>query len=209
MKLRYITLVTVVVLATIALSVTVLNFALSYENRIDSPTDGNKQNDFEAVYDYYGGVGLFNQGIHVIATSHDPLILADEFQIANDYWRLLEGNETTKASSKDFISIILSRGDHPTGGYTIQIKSFSWLESYPVIFRFQVNLTDPGDGVAVTEALTNPLVLTPIGRLSPGEYVVEVHIAQYILTYDEQGSPIYTPVMTFREEVWKQTFTVQ
>ena len=165
----------------------------------------------QAVYEYYGGVGLFDKGIHVDATNGNPLIrqACATFEIANDYWQQLKEHVTVKASTEDFISIIISRGDKPTGGYTIQIKSFSWLESYPVRFRFAVDFTDPGEGVAVTEAITNPLVLVPIGNLSPGEYVVEVHIDQYILTFDEQGNPVYTLVETLKEEIWKQTFVIE
>ncbi|MCW4021230.1 MAG: protease complex subunit PrcB family protein [Candidatus Bathyarchaeota archaeon] len=167
------------------------------------------ENKVKTVYNYYGGVSLFDRGIHIIATDCDPTTFAHEFEIVNDYWRLLKEKETVKASSEDFINIIISRGDRSTGGYAIQVKSFSWLESYPVQFRFAVNFTDPGEGVYVTEAFTNPLVLVPIGKLQPGEYVVEVHIVQYILTFDEQENPVYTPLQTFAEEVWKQAFTIE
>jgi len=167
------------------------------------------QNESKTVYDYSGGVGLFNRGIHIVATCQNPLDFAGHFETVNDYWRFLKEKTTVKASSEDFISIIISRGDHPTGGYTIQVQSFSWLESYPVQLRFSVNLTDPSEGVIVTEALTNPLVLIPIGELSPGEYVVKVYITRYILTFDEQGEPAYIPVLTFKEEVWKQAFTIE
>lgn len=167
------------------------------------------QNGLKTIYEYYGGVGIFEKGIHVIATSQDPTTFADEYETVNDYWRWLREKETLRASSKDFISIIVSRGDYPTGGYTIQVKSFSWLESYPVKFRFEVNFTDPGEGVYVTEAFTNPLVLVPIGKLDPGEYIVEVHIDQYILTFDQEGRPVYTLLQTLKEEVWTLTFVVE
>jgi len=168
--------------------------------------DITPREDLKTVYDYYGGVGVFEKGIHVIATSCDPLT----FNMTGDvYWQILKRSVTVKASTEGFISIIVSRGDHSTGGYTIQIKSFSWLESYPVKLRFEVNFTDPGEGVYVTEAFTNPLVLVPIGKLSPGEYVVEVHIDQYILTFDEQGRPVYTLLQTFREELWTQKFVIE
>jgi len=159
--------------------------------------------EFRAVYDYYGGVGLFEKGTHIIATSMDPL----DFATVSDYWTLLKEKETLKASTEDFISIIISRGDYPTGGYTTQVKSFSWLETYPTTFLFAVNFTDPGEGVIVTEAFTNPLVLVPIGNLSVGKYVVEVHIYRFILTYDA-GKAVYTPVQTPVVEVWKESFEV-
>lgn len=167
-----------------------------------------------ALYDYYGGVGLFEKGIHVSATTHNPLIReatsgTTNTDIMNGYWQQVHENLTDNASSEDFISIIISRGDYPTGGYEIKIRQFSWLESYPVKFRFQTDFIDPGEGVAVTQALTNPLVLYPIGKLSPAEYQIEVHILQYILTFDEEGNPTYTQVLTLREEVWTKTFTIE
>jgi len=158
-----------------------------------------------AVYDYYGGVGLFEEGIYVIATDKDPTA---DFATVNDYWRLLKDHATLKASTKDFISIVISRGDFPTGGYQIQLKSFAWLESYPVVFSFAANFTDPGEGVAVTEAFNNPMVLIPIGNLSAGKYIIEVHIDRFILTYDTSGKPIYTPIETPVEEVWRQHFEI-
>jgi len=152
------------------------------------PSDVNRPDDTDYVYDLYGGVGLFDEGIHVIATSQDPHTLSGDFPIINNYWKMLLEHETTRASDQDFISILLSRGDQPTGGYTINIESFEWLESYPVKFRFHVNFTDPGEGLMVTQALTNPIVLVPIGKLTPGEYNVEVQITQFILNVDEEGN---------------------
>ncbi len=158
--------------------------------------------EFRALYDYYGGVGLFEEGIHIIATSIDPLTLrnASEFKTVNIYWKLLKESETLKAYTRDFISIIMSRGDYPTGGYTIQIKSFSQLENCPTTFLFTVNFTDPGEGVIVTEAFTNPLVLVPIGNLPAGKYFVEVHIYHSIVNIRLMQTTI--------EEVWTKSFEI-
>jgi hypothetical protein len=165
------------------------------------------------LYEYYSGVGLFEKGIHVSATPRNPLIREATTDttdnILNDYWQQIYENLTEKASSEDFISIIISRGDYPTGGYEIKIRQFSWLESYPVKFRFQIDFIDPGEDVTVTQAFTNPVVLIPIGKLSAGEYQIEVHVLQYILSFDDEGNPTYRQVMTFKEEVWTKTFTIQ
>jgi len=160
------------------------------------------------LYDYYSGVGLFNSGIHVIATSQNPLTQLQTSEFPTSYWALMRENVTNLATDQDFVSILISRGDRRTGGYTLQVEAFSLLESYPAKLRFNVNFTDPGEGILVSQAFTNPLVLVPIGNLSPGKYEVEVHIVQYILTFDEQGKPNYRPVMTLKEEVWTQTLTI-
>jgi hypothetical protein len=176
---------------------------------VEHPSSDTKDaDDPDYVYDNYGGVGLFPEGIHIIATSQDPHTLSGDYPIANDYWKMLQEHETTQATDQDFISIILSRGDKSTGGYTINVESFGWLECYPSIFRFQVNVTDPGEGLVVTEAITNPLVLVPIGKLTPGEYHVEVNVTWFIEKVDGEGNTYYTPILTFAPIVWKQTLTV-
>ncbi len=160
-------------------------------------------NDFKPSYDYFDGVGVFDRGIHIIATSQNPL------DLSGDFWNYLKNNETTRPNKEDFVSLVIARGDFPTGGYMIQIKSFSWLESCPVKLRFAANFTNPGEGVMVTQLLTNPLVLITLGRLDPGAYKVEVHIDTYILTYDSEGKAVYTQLQTFKEEIWSQSFVVE
>ena len=181
----------------------------SANTTVGAPTpNGSIPTDSNYVYDFYGGVALFSQGIHVLATSQDPRTLLEEYNVVNDYWNMLLENETSQATDQDFLSILLSRGDKPTGGYNIQIENFGWLESYPVKFLFQINFTDPGEDVATTQALTNPLVLVPIGKLTPGEYNIEVPVAQYILNFDEKGNPYYTQILTFAPVIWEQTLTI-
>jgi len=173
-----------------------------------TPTNTTTPKDSNYIYDFSGGVGLINEGIHVIATCQDPRTLLDQYNNINNYWKMLLENKTTKATDQDFISIILSRGDKNSGGYSIQIEKFSWLESYPVKFFFQVNFTDPGKGVATTDALTNPLVLVPLGRLTVGEYDIEVPITQYVLDIDQEGNPSYTQILTFAPVFWEQRLII-
>ncbi len=164
----------------------------------------------EIVYDQSGGVGLFEEGIHVIATEVDPTApeVVEGFEILNDYWAMLMDSSTVNASSEDFVSVLISRGDFPTGGYLIQIKYWFWQESYHTVFRFPVDFTDPGEGVPVTEAFTNPIALIPVGRLDPGLYIVRAHIDRFIMTFDGAGNPVYDPVETLVEEVWELGFEV-
>lgn len=171
-------------------------------------TQPPEQTDEEYIYDSYGGVGLFTEGIHVIATQVDPTKVRSDYELANSYWEMLAEHETTTATDQEYICIILARGDKPTGGYAINIESFAWLESYPVKFRFQVNVTDPDKDMMVTQALTNTLVMVPIGKLTAGEYHIEVNITWFTQTIDENGNTVYTPIMTFAPIEWKQTLTI-
>ncbi|MEE8354763.1 MAG: carboxypeptidase regulatory-like domain-containing protein [Candidatus Bathyarchaeia archaeon] len=164
----------------------------------------------EIIYDQSGGVGLFEEGIHIIATDGDPTApgVMEGFEVMNDYWGMLGDASTLDPSTEEFVSVLISRGDHPTGGFQIRVESFAWQESYPVVFRFEVSLTDPGEGVMVTDALTNPVALIPVGRLDPGLYIVRVHIDSFIMTYDDAGNPVYDQVETLVEEVWETEFEV-
>jgi hypothetical protein len=189
--------------------ITSVTGSILYLASAHTPTpNGSTPTDRNYVYDWYGGVSLFSEGIHVLATSQDPRTLTGEFKVTNDYWKMLLETETTQATDQDFISILISRGDKLTGGYNIQIENFAWLESYPAKFIFQVNFTDPGEDVIVTQALTNPLVLVPIGKLTPGEYYIEVPVAQFVLHFDEEGTPYYTQILTFVPVFWQQTLII-
>ena len=180
----------------------------SASNRSNTTVKSLQNDEPEYLYDLYGAVGIFNEGIHIVATSQDPTKIISKYETEKDYWEMLKEHETTTGTENDFISIILSRGDKPTGGYAINVKSFGWLESYPVKFRFHVNTTDPGEGLLVTQALTNPLVIVPIGKLTPGEYNIEVNITWFTETIDENQKTVYTPIMTFAPIEWKQTLTI-
>jgi hypothetical protein len=176
---------------------------------VGAPTpNGKTPSDINYVYDIHGGIDLFSEGVHVLATSQDPRTLFGECEDVNDYWKMLQTYETTHATDQDFISILLSRGIKPTGSYDIQIENFVWLESYPVKLLFQVNFTDPGEGVIVTESFTNPLVLVPIGKLTSGEYDIEVPITQYVLNIDEKGNLYHTQILTFAPIFWEKTLII-
>ncbi len=180
----------------------------SASDRSNTTVKSLQNDEPEYLYDLYGAVGIFNEGIHIVATSQDPTKIRSEYETEKDCWEMLKEYETTTGTENDFISIILSRGDKPTGGYAINVESFGWLESYPVKFRFHVNITDPGEGLLVTQALTNPLVIVPIGKLTPGEYNIEVNITWFTETIDENQKTVYTPIMTFAPIEWKQTLTI-
>jgi hypothetical protein len=60
----------------------------------------------------------------------------------------------------------------------------------------------------VTEALTNPLALVPVGNLSAGEYVVRVSVERFSLTYDAAGQPVYAPIKAPAGEIWEARFRI-
>jgi len=173
----------------------------------DSPQKGSDKPALnEVVYEYYGTLGLFKPGIHVVVTAVDPVELykTGDWAAMNGYWEMLKGHVADKASVKDFISILISRGDFPTGGYEIEITSLNVEDN---TLRLSANFTDPGEGIMVTEAFTNPTALILVGRLPRGEYTVRLHVDLFILEMVE-GKIVRVPILTFAEVVWTATFTV-
>jgi len=158
------------------------------------------------MYEYYGTVGLFEPRIYIIATDTDPAALyeAGDLAVLNDYWKMIKDHATTKASTRDFISILIPCGDFPTGGHEIEVTSFSFEDNS---FLLSAEFTNPGEDVPVTQAFTNPTALIPIGRLPAGEYKVRLHIDLFLLTKTESGI-VRVPILTFKEVVWTATFIV-
>ncbi|MDH5363507.1 MAG: protease complex subunit PrcB family protein, partial [Aigarchaeota archaeon] len=153
--------------------------------------------------DFYGGLGIFEPRIYVVATDGDPLRL----NVTAEFWGFIANHTTSSASERDFISLLVSRGDFATGGYDIQLVSLQRLESDPSMTYMVVNFTDPGEGVAVTEAFTNPLILIPLGQFPPGEYLARMNINRFIMEY-VHGVLVYTPVQTLLPEIWETSFTI-
>jgi len=93
--------------------------------------------------DFYGGLGLFKAGIYVVATDEDPLLLsvAEKFSPAG-FWGFIANHTTSRATEKEFISLLVSRGEFRTGGYDIQLVSLQLVESYPSTIKMVVNFTD-------------------------------------------------------------------
>ena len=138
---------------------------------------------------FYGdGSQLFEGEIYVIATETNPVEMYQNYTIINYYYKMLKEHVTTEASTEDFISILVSRGRFSTGGYGLEIKS---IEKMDYAFVLNASFTDPGPG-AVTQMLTNPIALIPIGNLPAGEYSITLYI--------------YRGCHDFVEETWTATF---
>jgi len=167
----------------------------------EAPSDGGGMKG--VLYSYYDGVGLFSKGIHVVATDVNPVESGQRSPIYG--WRELYGWRTSVARETQFISLLVSRGDLPTGGFTINITS---MELSGKQFLLSAEFVDPGEGVMVTEAFTNPAALVPLGRLPPGNYSVRLHIDLFHLVVREDGAVEKVPILTFMEVVWRAEFTV-
>ena len=77
-----------------------------------------EQTDEDYIYDNYGGVGLFSEGIHVIATQVDPTKVRSDYEIANSYWEMLAEHETTTTTTdQEYICLSLIHISEPTRPY--------------------------------------------------------------------------------------------
>ena len=153
----------------------------------------------------------FDKGIHIVATNQDPTEIRSNYRNVDEYWKMLAEHETTSATDSKFISIILVRGEKPTGQFGIKVESFEWLESIPIKLNFQVNFVDPPGGYGITEQATIPLVIIPIGKLAPGEYHIQVNITRWsgIAHIDYYGNSFCDPRVKLAQFEWKQTLTIQ
>jgi len=148
---------------------------------------------------FYGdGCWLFERGIYVIATEMNPVEMYQDYTIRNDYYKMLKEHVTTEVSTEDFVSILVSQGLFPTGGYGLKIKS---VEKTDYEFLLSADFTEPSPGCIVIQMLTNPIALIPIGKLSEGEYSITLHIDKYVVYCYDGMSRYYMGT-----ETWKATF---
>lgn len=171
----------VAILLVALISVIVLGVWMIYAPRGLTPIDLTR---IEYDYNARGLYGdYFEPGVHVVATDSDLLPLKGNYTVANEYWDMLISNVTEEASEDKFITLVISHGREPTGGYDIQITSAS-ISSEGVI-EVHANFTEPSPGVPVTQAFTYPVAIIPLGNLPVGEY--EVSLVIYLYVYDVVG----------------------
>ncbi|MCD6530726.1 protease complex subunit PrcB family protein [Candidatus Bathyarchaeota archaeon] len=154
------------------------------------------------LYETYGCLGVFKEGVYITATESNPIDLLEKSDLS---WEDLKDHRTLRGSRSDYVAIVISRGDLPTGGYSIKLRNVEKLEGEPTVLYLTVDFIDPGKDVIVTQAFTNPTVLIPLGNLPEGKYLVEVHVNRFILAYNGEGKPVYTPA---GEEFWNQSFQI-
>jgi len=143
---------------------------------------------------FYGdGCQLFDQGIYIVATEINPVDVYPNYKVINDFYKMLKAHVTTRASTEDFVSILISRGRFPTSGYGIQVTS---IYKYGYSLILSASFTNPSPGAILLQVLTNPLALIPIGKLPAGEYSITLYI-DWCVGKDHVGT-----------ETWTVTFTV-
>lgn len=189
-------------IASILIAAIILS-AQAYLSFVAAEPSSDNEGPKGVLYSYYDGVGLFLEGIHVVATDANPVQGGQRSPVYD--WRELYRWRTSVASETQFISLLVSRGDEPTGGFSINVTSME-LSGKQVLLSAE--FVDPGEGIIVTQAFTNPTALVPLGRLPPGEYSVRLHVDLFHLVAREGGVIEKVPILTFMEVVWRANFTI-
>ncbi len=80
-------------------------------------------------------------------------------------------------SVDDELNFVVFRGVFSTGGYGINIDR---VEKRGNIFTVYATYSHPGNGVGVTEAVTQPVAIIPIGELAEGDYEARLKVTRVI-----------------------------
>lgn len=75
------------------------------------------------------------------------------------------------------LNLVVFRGTFNTGGHGITIDKVERIGS---AFSVHATYTDPGRGMMVTEAFTQPVAIIPIGKLSKGSYMAELKVTSIV-----------------------------
>jgi galactose-1-phosphate uridylyltransferase len=85
---------------------------------------------------------------------------------------------------------VIFRGVFNTGGYGINITQ---VEVADHVLMIHATYTDPGEGMIVTQAFTQPTAILPIGMLEKGSYEVKLMVTSILRSEEgdrtlEEGS---------------------
>ncbi|MCX9012439.1 MAG: S-layer protein domain-containing protein [Candidatus Methanoperedens sp.] len=89
--------------------------------------------------------------------------------------------QTSTFSVNDDLNLVVFRGVFNTGGYGINIDR---VEKQGNIFTVYTTYIDPGEGVGVTEAFTQPAAIVPIGKLAAGDYKARLRVTRVLNTFE-------------------------
>jgi len=107
-------------------------------------------------------------------------------------------------SFNDTLNFVVFRGVFPTGGYGINIDR---VEKQGNIYTVYATYRDPGKGIGVTAAFTQPVAIIPIGRLAAGDYESRLKVTKVVENAD--GTKIIREVIETEKELGVFNFSVK
>jgi hypothetical protein len=147
------------------------------------------------VVDYHplGGFAEKSEGLFIILNGSIP----DVKESLNDIV-VKKAAQPSTFSVGDDLNIVVFRGVFNTGGYGIQIER---VEKQGNEFIVYANYTDPGKGMAVTEAFTQPTAIIPVGNLEKGNYKASLKVTREI--EDKEGRKVIETEKEFKSLEFK------
>lgn len=149
---------------------------------ISQPPAGNVILEINPVIDYYplGGFTERSDGVFAILKGSIPEVKESLNNIV-----VKKAAQHFTFSANDDMNIVVFRGVFSTGGYGIAIDR---VEKQGNEFTVFANYTDPGKGLVVTQAFTQPTAIIPIGKLGKGNYKASLKVTREI--EDKEGRKV-------------------
>jgi hypothetical protein len=126
--------------------------------------------DIEPDIDYY------SLGGHVGGTGEAFFVASGD---AGEVKKILNeivvggGAAETTFTQDDALNFVVFRGVFSTGGYGISIDR---VERAGSAFVVHATYTNPGEGMIVSQAFTQPVAIIPIGKLQKGRYQAKLRV---------------------------------
>jgi len=138
--------------------------------------------DVEPVIDYYSLGGYTGEGGEAFLA-----VSGDTGYVRKKLNEVVMGGGTadTLFKENEVLNLVVFRGVFNTGGYGIEIDK---VKRGGNSFAVYATYTDPGVGMMVTQAFTQPTAVIPIGSLEKGSYDAELVVTT--IQKDESGDNI-------------------
>jgi hypothetical protein len=141
---------------------------------ISQPPAGKVTLEINPVIDYYplGGFTERSDGVFAILNGSLPEVKESLNNIV-----VKKAAQPSTFSVSGELNLVVFRGVFSTGGYGIKINR---VEKQGNEFTVYANYTDPGKGMMVTQAFTQPTAIIPVGKLEKGNYKASLKVTKEI-----------------------------
>lgn len=132
--------------------------------------------DVQPVIDYYplgGFTGAAEEALYIIP-GDAASVKAMLREIVID-----KQSPRTTFSEDDPLNIVVFRGVFSTGGYDVRISKVLFDGT---TFAVYATYSDPGGGMMVTQAFTQPTAIIPLGKMEKGSYQVKLIVTKEVVT---------------------------
>jgi hypothetical protein len=134
------------------------------------------------VIDYYplGGYAENSDGVFAVLKGSIPEVKESLKDIV-----IKKAAQPSAFSVDEDLNLVVMRGVFNTGGYGISIER---VERQANMFTVYATYTDPGEGMMVTQAFTQPTATIAIGKLPENSYEAKLKVTRIVKS--EEGAKI-------------------